>query len=52
MKKYGKKVTDLYLVCLHPDNAYKTYERIKVPVLEEEMQDLMNERLAELKTHE
>lgn len=51
-KKYGKKVTDLYLVCLHPDNAYKTYERIKVPVLEEEMQDLMNERISELKMHE
>jgi ATP-dependent exoDNAse (exonuclease V) beta subunit len=39
--KYGKKVTDLYLVCLHPDNCYKTYDRIQVPILEKEIQDVL-----------
>ncbi len=29
-EKYGKKVTDLYLVCLHPENANHDYQRIKV----------------------
>lgn len=47
-KKYGKKVTALYLVCLHPDNKYKTYERISVPFLEKEMEDLMKMRLSEV----
>jgi len=46
--KYGKTVTGLYLVCLHPDNAYRSYERIQVPVLEQEMKDLLELRLAEV----
>jgi len=40
-EKYGKKVTGLYLVCLHPDNTYKTYDRIEVPFLDEEIQDII-----------
>ena len=47
-KKYGKKVTGLYLVCLHPDNVYKNYERIEVPFLEKEMSDLFALRLLEV----
>ena len=47
-EKYNKKVTGLYLVCLHPDNVYKTYERINVPVLENEMKELVKTRLEEL----
>ena len=39
--KYGKKVTGLYLVRLHPNNVYKTYERIEVPFLDEEIGDLL-----------
>ena len=39
--KYGKKVTGLYLVRLHPNNVYKTYERIEVPFLDEEINDLL-----------
>lgn len=39
--KYGKKVTGLYLVCLHPDNPYKTFDRIEVPFLETEINDLL-----------
>jgi len=42
--KYGKIVTDMYLVCLHPDNVYKTYERIKVPSLPTEMEALFQLR--------
>lgn len=43
-KKYGKTITDLYLVCIHPDNPYKTYDRIKVPFLEKEIADLFQYR--------
>jgi len=46
--KYGKIVTNMCLVRLHPDNVYKTYERIEVPVLENEMKDLVKVRLAEV----
>lgn len=46
--KYGKKVVGLYLVCLHPDNPHKTYERIEVPVLEKEMADLFALRKSQL----
>lgn len=46
--KYNKKVTGLYLVCLHPDNPYKSYERIQVPILEKEMDDLMELRRKEI----
>ena len=42
--KYGKKVTHLCLVCLHPDNANKSFQRIEVPILEKEMNDLFAER--------
>ena len=41
-EKYGKKVTGLYLVCLHPDNPYKNYDRIEVPILTEEIQELLS----------
>jgi PD-(D/E)XK nuclease superfamily len=47
-EKYGKKVTGLYLVCLHPDNPYKTYDRIEVPFLEKEMKELFEERRKEI----
>lgn len=46
--KYGKKVTDLYLVCIHPENQYKTYERIKVPFLDTEIANLIKERLHDI----
>lgn len=47
--KYDKKVTGLYLIRLHPDNPYKTYERIKVPFLDKEMNDLFEARRLEVK---
>jgi ATP-dependent exoDNAse (exonuclease V) beta subunit len=45
-KKYNKTVVGLYLVCLHPDNPYKTYDRIEVPFMAKEMEDLYNLRLS------
>jgi ATP-dependent exoDNAse (exonuclease V) beta subunit len=39
-KKYNKNVTGLYLVCLHPDNKNKSYQRIKVNFLDNEMKCL------------
>ena len=47
-QKYGKRVTTLCLVCLHPDNSYKTYERIEVPFLDNEIKDLVALRLTEV----
>ena len=46
--KYEKKVTGLYLVCIHPENVYKNYQRIEVPVLENEMKDLIQLRVTQL----
>jgi hypothetical protein len=39
-QKYGKTVTELCLVCIHPDNPRKNYEVIPVPVMETELRDL------------
>jgi hypothetical protein len=47
-QKYGMRVTDLYLVCIHPDNVYKNYQRIEVPFLDSEMQDLVEFRLNQI----
>ena len=49
--KYGKTVSGLYLVCLHPDNPYKTYDRIEVPILEKELNELFEERRKEVNDH-
>lgn len=46
--KYGKKVTDLYLVCIHPENIYKNYQRIKVPFLEKEIPQLVELRKSQI----
>jgi hypothetical protein len=43
-EKYGKIITGLYLVCLHPNNVHGTYDRIEVPFLDKEMEDLFRER--------
>jgi hypothetical protein len=44
--KYGKTIKDLYLVRLHPDA--ETYELLQVPILEKEMNDLLEERKGSL----
>ena len=43
-KNYGKKVKGMYLVCLHPNNRNKSYQRIKVPNLQKEVKKLMEVR--------
>ena len=49
-EKYDKKITDLYLVCLHPDNKNKNYQRIKVVDLQKEVQELFEMRRKSLNT--
>ena len=46
--KYGKRISGMYLVCLHPDNPNKSYERIEVANLEKEMEVLFAERRKEI----
>lgn len=43
-RKYGKTIKGMCLVRLHPDNVYKTYERIVVPFLDEEVCNLFQYR--------
>jgi hypothetical protein len=41
--KYGKTVTDLYLIVLHPES--QNYQRIKLPNLQTEVTELFEERI-------
>ncbi len=43
--KYGKIVTKLCLVRIHPDATEGTYELLEVPFLTKEVTDLFNERM-------
>jgi len=43
-KNYGKTITGMYLVCLHPNNENKSYQRIKVKDLSQEIEDLFEVR--------
>jgi ATP-dependent exoDNAse (exonuclease V) beta subunit len=43
-RKYGKTVTKLCLVRLHPDTVEKTYELLDVPILTEDISKLFEER--------
>lgn len=47
-RKYGKQVTKLCLVRLHPDNEENTYELLDVPFLTKELEDLFEERAKEV----
>jgi hypothetical protein len=46
--KYGKTVTGLYLVIMHPDNYGKNYDRIEVPFLTEKIDALFALRQKEV----
>jgi hypothetical protein len=43
-KKYGKTVSKLCLVRLHPDTIEETYELLDVPFLAKEMTELFEQR--------
>ena len=43
--KYDKKITDLYIIVLHPEG--QNYQRIKLPDLQSEVADLITERIHE-----
>lgn len=47
-KNYGKKVKEMYLVCLHPNNQNKNFQRIKVCDLSQEVNDLLELRKQDL----
>ena len=47
-EKYGKKVDEMYLVCLHPENKNKSYQCIKVKDLQKEVGELFKLRKGEL----
>ena len=47
-RKYGKKVTDLYLVRLHPDAEENTYELLRVPDLSDYIHQLFDMRKNEV----
>lgn len=48
-QKYNKKIRDLYLVRLHPDIEEKSYELIKLPDLNKELNELAEDRIKKLK---
>ena len=47
-EKYGKVVDEMYLVCLHPNNKNKNYQRIKVEDLQKEIRGLFETRRQEI----
>ena len=47
-RKYNKKVRDLYLVRLHPNNTRKTFDLIKCADLSQEVSSLFEYRKQEL----
>jgi ATP-dependent exoDNAse (exonuclease V) beta subunit len=49
-EKYGKKISSLFLVRLHPDAEEKNYELIGLPDLTVEINDLFSERKTQIGT--
>ncbi len=43
-KNYDKIIKDMYLIRLHPNNKNNTYEKLRVPDLSDEINDLMELR--------
>lgn len=44
-KNYGVTIKEMYLVCLHPNNNNKSYQRIEVKDMKKEIDDLMDLRI-------
>lgn len=47
-KNYGKQITGMFLVCLHPENSCKTYQRVEVQDLRNEVEELFRRRKIEV----
>ena len=47
-RNYNKKIKNMFLICLHPDNPNKSYIKMEVPDLQEEINELFNERKTQL----
>lgn len=45
---YGIQVEDMYLVVCHPESAYQNYDRVRIPHLPNEINDLFNVRKMEI----
>jgi ATP-dependent exoDNAse (exonuclease V) beta subunit len=41
-EKYNKTVTNMYLVCLHPNNRNKNYIRLEVPNLQDDLREVFS----------
>jgi ATP-dependent exoDNAse (exonuclease V) beta subunit len=48
-RRYERVVDELWLVCMHPDNANQSYLRYQVPIMEDEIEHLVKYRLGQLK---
>ena len=48
-KNYNKQIKEMYLVCLHPENKNRSYQRIKVVELNKEIASLFDLRKEQLK---
>lgn len=46
--KYGKIIDGMYLIKIHPDDSFCSYEVLEVPFLEEEIKDLVDVRMKEI----
>jgi hypothetical protein len=46
--KYDIIVSEMYLICLHPENKNNNYQRIKVVDLGDEIKDLFKLRMLEI----
>jgi hypothetical protein len=42
-------IRDMYLVCLHPENANKSYQRIKVMDMPDDIERLFEQRRKQVK---
>jgi ATP-dependent exoDNAse (exonuclease V) beta subunit len=47
--KYDKEVDELWLVCLHPENKNGTYIKLRVPLLDDDIAQLFEYRINQLK---
>ena len=50
-RNYDKQIKDLFIICLHPENKNKSYLKLKVPDLQEEVLELFEERKQQLENN-